>query len=407
MSDAMNEARDSMQAAPDGRVGSESTQPLSGLKVLDLTRVLAGPYCTMVLADLGADVVKIERPETGDESRSFGPFLPSGASAYFAGLNRGKSSIALNLKNEADRRTFLTLVERADVVVENFRPGVMDALGLGPDSLREVNPSLIYASASGFGQTGPYRERPAYDVIIQAMSGLMSVTGHDADEPARVGASISDIVTGLFTAIGILAALRAREPGKHGATLDLAMLDCSVAVLENAIARCDISGKSPVPLGTRHPSISPFQAFPTSDGAIVIAAGNESLWRRLCEVLDAREWIDDPLLTSNADRTANQTYMEQQVSERTRTRTSQEWLRLLEDAQIPAGPIQVIADVLNDQQLQSRGIFHRMHGDDDETFTTVGTPIRIDGQVPRVSDRAPELGADLRDVLQRWLSEPS
>ena len=396
-----------MPAAASGRDGAVSTLPLSGLKVLDLTRVLAGPYCTMVLADLGADVVKIERPETGDESRAFGPFLPSGSSAYFASLNRGKASITLNLKSESDRDTFLKLVEQADVVVENFRPGVMDALGLDSDSLHEVNPSLIYASASGFGQTGPYRERPAYDVIIQAMSGLMSVTGHDADAPARVGASISDIVTGLFTTIGILAALRARDPGKHGATLDLAMLDCSVAVLENAIARCDLSGESPVPLGTRHPSISPFQAFPTSDGAIVIAAGNESLWRRLCEVLDAEEWIYDPLLTSNSDRTANQADMEQRVSERTRTRTSREWLRLLEEARIPAGPIQMIADVLNDQHLQSRGIFHRMHGDGDETFTTVGTPIRIDGQVPRVSDRAPELGADLRDVLQRWLSEPS
>ena len=208
-------------------------------------------------------------------------------------------------------------------------------------------------------------------------------------------------------AIAILAALQMREPGKRGATLDLAMLDCSVAVLENAIARCDLSGKAPEPLGTRHPSITPFQAFPTSDGAVVIAAGNESLWRRLCEVMEAPELIDDPLLTSNANRTENHAYMEQRVSERTRTRTTQEWLTLLEAARIPAGPIQTIADVLNDEHLQSRGIFLRMYGAGDEEFTAAGTPIRIDGRVPAIANRAPELGADEADVLQRWLPEPS
>ncbi|MCP4788291.1 MAG: CoA transferase [Fuerstiella sp.] len=379
--------------------------PLAGLKVLDLTRVLAGPYCTMILADLGADVVKIERPETGDEARSFGPFMPSGASAYFASLNRGKSSIVLDLKVDADRDTFLKLAKQADVLVENFRPGVMDALGIGADVLHEFNPSLIMASASGFGQTGPYRDRPAYDVIIQAMSGLMSITGHDADNPVRVGASISDIVTGMFSAIGILAALHAQEPGKCGATLDLAMLDCNVAILENAIARCELTGKTPEPIGTRHPSITPFQGFPTSDGTVVIAAGNDGLWKKLCGVLEAPELAADPLLDTNSARTENQSHLEQLISERTRQRPMQEWLTLLEAAGIPAAPIQTISDMMNDQHLHERGMFHQIRGKGDESFTAAGSPFRIDGCSLELSDQYPELGADRTSVVSRWLPD--
>ncbi len=379
--------------------------PLAGLKVLDLTRVLAGPYCTMILADLGADVVKIERPETGDEARSFGPFLRSGASAYFGSLNRGKSSVVLDLKDDVDRHTFLRLVKMADVLVENFRPGVMGQLGLGPKILHEINPSLIFASTSGFGQNGPYRDRPAYDVIIQAMSGLMSITGHEADKPARVGASISDVVAGMFTAIGILAALQARKPDGPGITLDLAMLDCSVAILENAIARCELTGRTPEPLGTRHPSITPFQGFPTSNGTVVIAAGNDALWRKLCDVIEAPECISDPLLETNSARTENQPYMEQLLSERTRRRTTHEWLRLFEAAGIPAAPIQTISDMMDDEHLRSRGIFHRIRGQGDESFTAAGSPFRINGCSLELSDRFPELGADNADVVSRWLSE--
>lgn len=378
--------------------------PLAGLKVLDLTRVLAGPYCTMILADLGADVVKIERPETGDEARSFGPFLPSGDSAYFASLNRGKSSVALDLKDDVDRETFLQLVKRADVLVENFRPGVMDQLGIGPDALQKINPSLIFASTSGFGQTGPYRDRPAYDVIIQAMSGLMSITGHHADKPARVGASISDIVAGMFTTIGILAALQARRTGRSGTTLDLAMLDCSVAILENAIARYELTGQTPEPLGTRHPSITPFQGFPASDGTLVIAAGNDRLWGKLCEVIEAPELVSDPLLETNSARTENQVYLEKMVSERIRSRTTSDWLTLLESAGIPAAPIQTIADMTNDEHLNSRGIFHRIHGQGDESFTAAGSPFQIDGQRLQLSNQFPELGADNAAVLARWQS---
>ena len=399
---------DAPNTEPDESTGAHSARtvpPLAGLKVLDMTRVLAGPYCTMILADLGADVVKIERPQTGDEARSFGPFLRSGASAYFASLNRGKSSVVLDLKDDEDRNTFLRLVKTADVLVENFRPGVMDQFGLGSETLHRINPSLIFASTSGFGQTGPYRDRPAYDVIIQAMSGLMSITGHEADKPARVGASISDVVAGLFTAIGVLAALQARTADGPGITLDLAMLDCSVAVLENAIARCELTGQTPEPLGTRHPSITPFQGFPTQNGTVVIAAGNDALWRRLCEVIEAPEAVSDPLLRTNSARTENHPYMEQVVSEQTRKRTTQEWLTLFEAAGIPAAPIQTISDMMDDEHLSSRGIFHRIRGPGDEFFTAAGSPFRINGGCLELSDRFPELGADNSDVLSRWLSE--
>jgi len=401
----MVESGQSDQTGASNANSNTTALPLVGLKVLDLTRVLAGPYCTMILADLGADVVKIERPETGDEARAFGPFLPSGASAYFASLNRGKSSVSLDLKDATDRETFLQLASRADVLVENFRPGVMDGLGIGQDVLHEVNPSLVFASASGFGQTGPYRDRPAYDVIIQAMSGLMGITGHDVNQPARVGASISDIVTGMFTAIGILASLQSRKSSGRGAALDLAMLDCNVAILENAIARCELTGQAPKPIGTRHPSITPFQGFPTSNGTIVIAAGNDGLWRKLCNVLEAPEFVNDPLLNTNSLRTENQPYIEQLISEKTRTRTTQEWLALLEAAGIPAAPIQTISEMMDDEHLDSRKMFHRIRGNGNESFTAAGSPFKIDGQSPELSDRFPELGADNEAVLARWLSE--
>jgi CoA:oxalate CoA-transferase len=247
----------------------------------------------MLLADMGADVVKVERPDGGDDARQFGPFLASGESGYFASVNRGKKSITLNLKKADDRETFLKLMDRADVLVENFRPGTMEHLGLGSPMLRERNTKLIYASATGFGRSGPDAERAAYDVIVQARSGLMSLTGHDAAAPARVGSSISDILTGMYTAFGIAAALRQRDQTGKGCDLDLSMLECTVSTLENAVVRYAVTGDVPGPIGTRHPSIAPFQAYRAADGALVIAAGNDILWKRLCEVLGAPQLIDE------------------------------------------------------------------------------------------------------------------
>lgn len=231
--------------------------PLTGIKVVDLTRVLAGPFCTMTLADLGAEVLKIEKPGSGDDSRAFGPHL-NGESAYFMSINRGKKSLTLDLKSEQGREIFLKLIDQADIVVENFKPGVMKKLGLSYETLSQRNPKLIYCASSGFGQTGPYSSRPAYDLIIQGMGGLMSITGPGPGQPTKVGSSIADILAGMFSVIGILSALHHRNATGKGQMVDVAMLDCMVAILENAIARFTGSGVDPVPIGNRHPSIAPF-----------------------------------------------------------------------------------------------------------------------------------------------------
>ena len=251
---------------------SERGGPLTGITVIDLTRVLAGPYCTMMLAELGARVIKVEEPGVGDISRSIGPFV-KGKSAYFMSLNRDKESIALNLKADADRAVFEQLLDQADVLVENFRPGTMEKLGYGWDTLQARWPSLIFAAASGFGQTGPYAKRPAYDMVVQGMGGVMSLTGHPGGPPTRVGSSIGDLAAGMFAAAGINAALFERTRTGKGAMIDIGMLDCQVALLENAIVRYTTTGDIPGPLGARHPSIAPFAAFTSADGHIIVACG--------------------------------------------------------------------------------------------------------------------------------------
>lgn len=371
--------------------------------MLDLTRVLAGPYCTMILADLGADVVKVEHPQTGDDARHFGPFLPSGLSGYFGSINRGKRSVTLDLKSADDKQTFLELAERADVLVENFRPGTMQKLGLASDRLQQKNPRLVYASLSGFGQTGANTDRPAYDVIVQALSGLMSITGSGPGEFVRVGTSISDILTGMFGAIAILAALKHRDETGAGTTVDLAMLDCTVAALENAVSRFAVTGQVPEPLGTRHPSITPFQAFTASDGPIVVAAGNDVLWKKLCEVLDCSELTADPLLASNTARTENQAVLEERLNARFVGHPREHWLPQLIAAGVPAAPIRDIADVVADPHLASRSMWHEMRDGDVETFLTAGSPLRMNGQTPPLSDRVPELGEHTQAVLDEWL----
>ena len=379
--------------------GGKRTAPLAGIRVLDLTRVLAGPFCTMILADLGAEVIKIERPERGDDSRHFGPFLPSGLSAYFASINRGKKSVTLDLKAEKGRRKFVDLVREADVVVENFRPGTMESFGLGADRLREVNPRLVYAAASGFGKAGLHGDRPAYDIIIQAMSGLMSVTGLDAAHPVRVGSSISDILAGMFTAIGILAALRLREDEGRGVELDIAMLDSTVAALENAMSRYEVQGRPPEPMGTRHPSITPFQAVTTADGAIVVAAGNDALWRKLCDAVGRPQLAEDRRFRSNDDRTENHEPLDAILAEAFLERDSAEWLSLLGDAGVPAAPIRTMADVVADKHLVARGMIHVMRDDKGGAFRTAGSPLRLDGKPLDLSSHAPALGEHNAAVL--------
>ena len=289
--------------------------PLKNLLVVDLTRVLVGPYCTMILSDLGARVIKVEAPEIGDDSRNFGPFIED-YSAYFMSLNRGKESIALNLKNDDDKKIFEKILAKADILVENFKPGTLEKWGYGWKDVSKKYPKLIYASASGFGQTGPLRELPAYDMVVQGMGGLMSVTGQPNTEPTRVGTSIGDITAGLFTAIGINAALYDRQKTGKGTFIDVSMLDCQIAILENAIARYLAKNEIPEPMGSRHPSITPFEAFKTKDSYIIIAAGNDKLFKNLCNVLQIQEISTDERFSTNSLRSENVDQLKKIIEEK-------------------------------------------------------------------------------------------
>ncbi len=350
--------------------------PLKDLLVVDLTRVLVGPYCTMILSDLGARVIKIEAPEIGDDSRKFGPFVKD-YSAYFMSLNRGKESIALNLKNEDDKKIFEKILAKADILVENFKPGTLDKWGFGWKQVSKKFPKLIYASASGFGQTGPLKELPAYDMVVQGMGGLMSVTGQPNSEPTRVGTSIGDITAGLFTAIGINAALYDRQKTGKGMYIDVSMLDCQIAILENAIARYLSKNEIPKPMGSRHPSIAPFEAFKTKDSYIIIAAGNDKLFENLCNALDLKNLIMDEKYKSNSLRSENMNELKKILEQKLINKTTNEWVKNLESLKIPCGPIFNIKEAVENPQVEARNMivkaYHKVIGD----FKLAGNPIKM------------------------------
>jgi CoA:oxalate CoA-transferase len=371
------------------------TGPLASITVVDLTRVLAGPYCTLILADLGARVVKVELPGRGDDARYIGPFIGD-RSAYFASVNRGKESIALDLKDAADREVFERLLARADVLVENFRPGTMEKLGYGFETLHERHPRLIYAAASGFGHTGPYADRPAYDLVAQAMGGIMSVTGHPGAPPTRVGTSIGDIAAGLFTAVGVNAALLHREREGRGLKIDVAMLDCQLAILENAVARTLATGEAPGPIGARHPSITPFDAFATRDGHVVVAVGNDALFAKLCDVIGRPELRSDPRFASNDARTDHEAELKRELEVALGRDDAEAWLERLGAAGIPCAPIQDVAALLRDPQIAARNMIVEL--DDPETggsLRAAGNPIKLSGfPDPATRPAAPALDAD-------------
>ena len=350
--------------------------PLKNLLVIDLTRVLVGPYCTMILSDLGARVIKIEAPETGDDSRKFGPFI-NDYSAYFMSLNRGKESIALNLKNKDDKKIFEKILSKADILVENFKPGTLEKWGYGWKDVNKKYPKLIYASASGFGQTGPLKELPAYDMVVQGMGGLMSVTGHPDNEPTRVGTSIGDITAGLFTAIGINAALYDRQKTGKGAFIDVSMLDCQIAILENAISRYLSKNEIPKPMGSRHPSIAPFEAFKTKDSYIIIAAGNDKLFDKLCEVLDINDIPKEKRFNSNSLRCENMDSLKKILEDKLKLKNTNEWIKEMEKLKIPCGPIFNIKQAVENPQIKHRNMivksYHKIIGE----FKSSGNPIKI------------------------------
>jgi CoA:oxalate CoA-transferase len=379
-------------------------RPLEGLTVLDLTWILSGPYASMVLCDLGAEVIKVERPPHGDISRTTGPYQ-NGFSAYYFSVNRGKQSVAMDLRSAEGKDLFLRLCEHADVVIENFTPGTMDRLGLGWEALSARNPRLIMASVSGFGQTGPYRDRPALDIIVQAMGGVMSITGEAGGPPVRPGVSYGDIVAGLYTAVGVLAALQERHISGKGQWVDISMLDCQVSVLENAIARYHVTGEAPKPIGTRHPVATPFQAFPTADGYIVIALGFGVVdqWTLLCSILETPDLIDDPRFDTGPKRTQNHAALEPLLIDAFRRRTTDEWLALLLEAEIPCGPIQTVDQVVQDPQVQARGMVQYVTQRTAGTIPIANTPIRMSRNESGIAGPPADFGEHTAAVLTRLL----
>ncbi|RKU30086.1 carnitine dehydratase [Candidatus Poribacteria bacterium] len=376
--------------------------PLSGLRILDLTRVLAGPYTTMILADLGAEVIKIEQPRIGDESRNFGPFK-NGFSLYFMSINRGKKSITLDLKSDRGKQLFKDLLRQCDILTENYRPGTMKKLGLDYEALAGEFPSLIYAACSGFGQTGPLSEHGAYDMIIQGMGGIISITGEPGRPPVRVGTSISDITAALFTTIGILSALHQRNKTGKGQMVDVAMLDSLVAVLENAIVRYFATDEIPQPLGTRHPVITPFEAYESKDGYIIIAIGNDSLWERFCKHVGLETLISDTRFKTNADRTENHSELYPIISKKMCSRTTGEWIESLGEIGVPCGPINSIDEVVNHEQVKAREmitqVVHQLTG----IVEIPGIPIKLSDTPGSVDKPAPSLGEHTDPLLMRFL----
>jgi len=375
---------------------------LEGVRILDLTRVLAGPYATMILADLGADVVKIEMPEIGDDSRHFGPHI-KGESAYFMSINRNKRSMALNLKKEEGKKLFLKMIKKFDVVVENFRPGTMEKLGLGYDMLKTINPKLVYAATSGYGHTGPYSKRPAYDAVVQAMGGLMSITGELGGKPTRVGSSIGDITAGLFTTIAILTALTNRSTTGKGQKVDIAMLDCQVAILENAIARYTAGGEIPKPIGNRHSSIVPFEPFEARDGEIMIAVGNDAIWHKFCNTIEKAELIDDVKFCTNVLRHENHSLLKPIISEEIKKKTIKEWQNILDTAGVPNGPINTIDKVVKDPQIIAREMIVEVEHPIAGKVKIPGIPIKLSETPGEITRSAPLLGEHTKEVLKEVL----
>ncbi len=380
------------------------SRPLEDVKILDLTWVLSGPYAAMVLCDLGADVIKVERPPWGDVARTTGPYQ-NGWSGYFFSINRGKRSISIDLGTERGKELFLRMAESVDVVLENFTPGTMDRLGIGYETLAARNPRLIFASISGFGQTGPYRDRPALDIVVQGMGGIMSITGEQGGRPVRPGASYGDITAGLYASIGILAALHERERSGKGQSIDISMLDCQVSVLENAIMRYSVTGKAPEALGTRHPSATPFQAFRTADGYIVIALGfgPEGQWGLFCGLLGLPELIDDPRFETGPKRTARHPELEAILEAALRKRTTAEWLDDFLRVGIPCGPLNSIPQIVADPQIAHREMIREVTHPTAGTIAISNTPFRMSRSEAGIKGPPPSVGQDTASVLSELL----
>lgn len=380
-------------------------KPLTGIRVLDLTRLLSGPFATQILGDLGAEIIKVE-PPGGEKARRNGPLTADGMSSYFASLNRNKRSVELDLKRDPDREVLADLAKVSDVLVENFRPGVMERLGLGFRELRELNPRLIYVACTGFGQTGPYKDRPALDIVIQAMAGTMHITGPEEGAPTRVGFSVGDIGGGLYTAIAALAGIVQREQTLVGGFFDVSMIGAQVALLENAYARYFATGREPERLGSRHPVLAPFQVFQTKTHAIVIAVSTEDHWLALTEVLERPDLAEASEFAAVSERLHHHARLVEEMEACLRQKSADEWLPRLLAAQIPSGPVNSIGESARDPHLAAREMFWTVKGEGGP-LRVVGSPIVFEEQASRRDGHhIPALGEDQAYVLGEILGYP-
>lgn len=384
------------------RIEHTSSQqgPLSGIVVVDLSRVLAGPYCTMMLGDMGATIIKVEHPGEGDDTRRFGPPYVAGESAYYLGLNRNKYGITLDFGTLEGKAQLLRLIQQADILVQNFRPGSLDRKGLGYEDLRAINPRLIYCSISGYGQTGPRRELPGYDYIAQAESGLMSITGEIEGEPLPVGSPIEDVSTGMYACISILAALRAREQTGKGQHIDLSLFECAITMLANIASNALISGVEAVRHGNAHANIVPYQSFHTRDGFIAIACGNDGLFRKLCRLLERDDLAQDPRFATNSLRLSHREELIPILRDIFLQRDSEEWLASLRGAGIPSAPINTVSEALRDEQVAARGLIWECDHPTAGAIHLVGSPMHFSETPTRLYKAPPMLGEDNKTILE-------
>ncbi|PWC29488.1 CaiB/BaiF CoA transferase family protein [Teichococcus aestuarii] len=380
---------------------TEPTGPLRGLRVVDLTRVLAGPTCTQMLGDLGAEVIKIERPEAGDDTRGFAPpYVPNTReSAYFVGVNRNKQSVTVDIARPEGQAIVHKLLETADILVENFKVGALAKYGLGWEQLKEKYPGLIYCSITGFGQTGPYAPRPGYDALIQAMGGVMSLTGEPEGEPQKVGIPVADLFAGLYGTIGVLAALRHKQATGQGQQIDIGMLDTHVAWLANQGMNYLATGENPPRLGNQHPNIVPYQVFPTADGYMVLSIGNDPTFERFCKNFALEHLLADERYATNAARVGNRALVTETLTAVTKTRPTKEWIEKLEALKIGCGPINTLKDVFADPHVVARNMVVEMPHASGESVKVIANPVKLSATPPDYRSAAPVLGQHTESVL--------
>ena len=379
------------------------TKPLSDIKVLDLSRVLAGPYCTMMLADMGADVIKLEQPGKGDDTRGYGPPFVNGESTYFMSVNRNKRSMTLDLKNERGKEILTGLIREADVLVENFRPGTLEKLGFGYDEARLLNPRLVYCSISGYGHTGPASHFPGYDLIVQGEGGIADLTGESDGPPMKVGTSQADIVAGMNAFSGILLALLARQQTGEGQKIDIALLDCQISLLTYQAAIYFATGESPQRIGNQHPSIAPYETYRSSDGFINVGCGNQAIWQRFCNAAGLAHLLEDERFTTNADRVAHRVALNEAIEPVLAQKTTAEWVNLLRSQGIPAGPIHSVQEALEHPQTVARDMVVHLDHPRAGDIQMTGIQIKLSETPGEVVSPPPLLGQHTPEILSDWL----